>query len=220
MPELTPIQSRVLADMLAGKPIAAVARENGIHRSTIYAWRRDQPVFILALDQARSRLSASLYDEVQDLVSQSLQVLGELLHSKDDNLRLRVAQTLLRAANPGRPSPALQTDIGTETLADKLAGSRAARYLTKDLASDPGFDPQGHPTNDESDTIRHFSTLETQPPNQNEDPEAETPVVARPRAGRNQPCPCKSGRKYKKCCGNPAAPPASTATLVTSSEAA
>ena len=33
MPELTPIQSQVLADLLAGKSVSAAARENGIHRS-------------------------------------------------------------------------------------------------------------------------------------------------------------------------------------------
>lgn len=27
------------------------------------------------------------------------------------------------------------------------------------------------------------------------------PVVAPPRPGRNEPCPCDSGRKFKKCCG-------------------
>ena len=27
------------------------------------------------------------------------------------------------------------------------------------------------------------------------------PVAATPSVGRNQPCPCKSGRKFKKCCG-------------------
>ena len=26
-------------------------------------------------------------------------------------------------------------------------------------------------------------------------------VVPRPAAGRNEPCPCGSGKKYKKCCG-------------------
>ena len=31
------------------------------------------------------------------------------------------------------------------------------------------------------------------------------PIVEHtPRIGRNEPCPCGSGRKYKKCCGNPA----------------
>ena len=27
-----------------------------------------------------------------------------------------------------------------------------------------------------------------------------TPVTAAPKAGRNDPCPCGSGRKYKNCC--------------------
>ena len=27
------------------------------------------------------------------------------------------------------------------------------------------------------------------------------PAVAEKKAGRNDPCPCGSGKKYKKCCG-------------------
>lgn len=27
------------------------------------------------------------------------------------------------------------------------------------------------------------------------------PITTQPRAGRNDPCPCNSGKKYKKCCG-------------------
>jgi len=27
------------------------------------------------------------------------------------------------------------------------------------------------------------------------------PVLAKKTAGRNDPCPCGSGKKYKKCCG-------------------
>jgi uncharacterized protein YchJ len=29
----------------------------------------------------------------------------------------------------------------------------------------------------------------------------ETFVRAEPKIGRNEPCPCGSGKKYKKCCG-------------------
>ena len=29
----------------------------------------------------------------------------------------------------------------------------------------------------------------------------QKPAVAEPGAGRNDPCPCGSGKKYKKCCG-------------------
>ena len=31
--------------------------------------------------------------------------------------------------------------------------------------------------------------------------ETVVPLVARPKVGRNDPCPCGSGRKFKKCCG-------------------
>ena len=32
-------------------------------------------------------------------------------------------------------------------------------------------------------------------------PTPETVVNEQPKVGRNQPCPCGSGKKYKKCCG-------------------
>ena len=32
-------------------------------------------------------------------------------------------------------------------------------------------------------------------------PKVETVVHDGPRVGRNDPCPCGSGKKYKKCCG-------------------
>ncbi len=34
-----------------------------------------------------------------------------------------------------------------------------------------------------------------------EDTESRRPVRAGSKVGRNDPCPCGSGRKYKKCCG-------------------
>ena len=40
-PIQSPVQSKVLSGLLAGQPIAAVARESGIDRSTIYHWRKD-----------------------------------------------------------------------------------------------------------------------------------------------------------------------------------
>jgi hypothetical protein len=32
------------------------------------------------------------------------------------------------------------------------------------------------------------------------DPAPVQPIVAKEKAGRNDPCPCGSGKKYKKCC--------------------
>lgn len=38
-------------------------------------------------------------------------------------------------------------------------------------------------------------------PQQTESKPVEIPVTATPKVGRNDPCPCNSGKKYKKCCG-------------------
>ena len=32
-------------------------------------------------------------------------------------------------------------------------------------------------------------------------PQKQKPVVKKDKVGRNDPCPCGSGKKYKKCCG-------------------
>jgi len=47
----------------------------------------------------------------------------------------------------------------------------------------------------ELSALRHLETSEGQRP-----PRPAMPTQAHPRIGRNAPCPCGSGRKYKKCC--------------------
>jgi uncharacterized protein YecA (UPF0149 family) len=32
-------------------------------------------------------------------------------------------------------------------------------------------------------------------------PEKFSPIINKNKVGRNDPCPCGSGKKYKKCCG-------------------
>jgi preprotein translocase subunit SecA len=38
----------------------------------------------------------------------------------------------------------------------------------------------------------------------NQNPQPRTPIVAAPKVGRNDPCPCGSGKKYKNCHGREA----------------
>ena len=38
----------------------------------------------------------------------------------------------------------------------------------------------------------------------NRAPQPRTPIVAAPKVGRNDPCPCGSGKKYKNCHGREA----------------
>jgi uncharacterized protein len=56
---------------------------------------------------------------------------------------------------------------------------------------------------------RHFAearrenaeALYEEPPEDEDEFYPETFVRAEPKVGRNEPCPCGSGKKYKKCCG-------------------
>ena len=145
------LQTQVVAGLLAGKSVSAVARENGIHRSTIYNWRHEQPYFTLVLDQARSRHRTSMYDLAQDLAEQALETVEELLGSQDSNLRLRAAQLILRVAEPAHLSRDTKTAMNVETLADHTF----ARSMT--------FTPTAEAEPAEFDTIRQNSTLQSEP---------------------------------------------------------
>jgi transposase-like protein len=175
MSELTPIQSQVLAGLLAGKSVSAVARENGIHRSTIYEWRQQQPYFTFALDKARSRHQTAIFDLVQGLAEQALETVEELLSSEDANLRLRAAQVILRIAEPGHISRDTRSAMQFETLSDHTL----ARVAEPPAVMEP--EPDTEPA--QSDIIRQNPTLQSEP-------------------SRNSRCACGSGLKYKRCCGS------------------
>ena len=98
--ELTKLQSQVLAGLLAGGSIAAVAREHRIHRSTIYNWRNEHPAFTSALNEVRNRQHAAMYDAAHDLASRAYETLSALLSSNDTNVQLRAAQTIIRTIAP------------------------------------------------------------------------------------------------------------------------
>ena len=57
---------------------------------------------------------------------------------------------------------------------------------------DSDFEP-ADPVGDEDADMEFDVTLDPEPP-------TATPAPFRPRVARNAPCPCGSGRKYKKCC--------------------
>jgi len=50
---------------------------------------------------------------------------------------------------------------------------------------------------------RAGGTQQKPPPSKNGDAPKQQPIVAEAKVGSNDPCPCGSGKKYKKCCGDP-----------------
>jgi preprotein translocase subunit SecA len=56
----------------------------------------------------------------------------------------------------------------------------------------------------ESETVRYLFFVQPAPAQPSSEPPVEAPPVGEDepaRIGRNDPCPCGSGKKYKKCCG-------------------
>lgn len=60
-----------------------------------------------------------------------------------------------------------------------------------------------HMVHQETEQFSHppISDSDQEIPSQEQAPAKQTPVVCHEKVGRNEPCPCGSGKKYKKCCG-------------------
>lgn len=71
-------------------------------------------------------------------------------------------------------------DENVEEMIENVTGSALGRLELEEQNALLGYDGQGGADEDEVTTFRH-------------DPGAKV--------GRNDPCPCNSGKKYKKCCG-------------------
>jgi uncharacterized protein YecA (UPF0149 family) len=69
---------------------------------------------------------------------------------------------------------------------------RMAKSLTV-AAKEAGFDI----TNKEE--MKEFIDLYNREPHAK--PKRNNKTITKPKVGRNDPCPCGSGKKYKKCCG-------------------
>lgn len=167
MPELTPIQSQVLAGLLAGGSIAAVAREHKIHRSTIYSWQHDHSAFTYALKEARARHRASMHDAAQDLTARAYETLGALLASDNEQTRLRAAQVILRSTSgAGAAAEALDAHLssGVDRAVNRASRNDAIRRIAPadrallESASAPTEYPDLEDSHSKFDTFRHNST--------------------------------------------------------------
>jgi preprotein translocase subunit SecA len=138
------------------------------------------------------------------------------------DLRSTVTQNFFRAqlsVQPPRPLPRPQRMIlsGPSDTPETAVGSRA-QPAVRSSASGPGVDDTGIAARARSDTPARGSGLggalagvpgggaATQDvrrlaTNRGEAPEKQEPVSVEDEPGRNDPCPCGSGKKYKKCHG-------------------
>ena len=64
---LSPAQVQVLTELACGHTVTAAARRAGVHRTTIHHWRRHEPEFKTAVQNAQSEYVAILNDQLREL---------------------------------------------------------------------------------------------------------------------------------------------------------
>ncbi len=128
----------------------------------------------------------SLYDErEQELGAENMRVLERLVMLRAIDSRWREHLTAMEAMRHG---------IGMEAV-----GHRDPLVAYKTMAHSMFQDLQDSIQHDIVHTIYHVGIVKEQRPQPRERVPAAVPGGKK--VGRNDPCPCGSGKKYKKCCG-------------------
>lgn len=186
-PTVTAIQERAIQLLLAGSTVAAAARELGIDRTTIYTWRKHHPYFSMALRQARKIQTECLADGLQDLAASALDAIREILTSSDvpAAVRLRAAQTVLSNTCT---TTALQQPPQSAQEPSEINHAGIEALIGPPI-------PHNSTEFDTFSVVEEVSEFQEQQPHQPFRREF-------PKTGRNEPCPCGSGLKYKRCCAS------------------
>lgn len=137
---------------------------------------------LLSIDHLRTEVSLRVVGQKDPLIEFKHEAF-RLFDLFSSNLKIEVSKDLFRFEMISKEQKHLQ-----ETIAQLQMHTQKA------------FVPQ--PKKD------HLSLEETSPSNPTEIPEIPSPsispIISSPKTGRNENCPCGSGKKYKKCCGKKA----------------
>lgn len=95
--ELEPAQARAAITLAHGGTVTVAAAEAGVHRSTIYNWFENDPVFQLAINEIYRERNLRLLDEMRQIETLALTRLRRIL--EDDtvpaSIHLRAAMQVL-----------------------------------------------------------------------------------------------------------------------------
>jgi uncharacterized protein YecA (UPF0149 family) len=200
-PTLSPVQHQVLSLLAQGVSTTEAAAAAEIHRNTVANWRRSVPAFARELEFAAHERSMFWHDQAAALAGKAIAVLTEILDDKNASpaLRLRAAfKVIAMASNPMKSLPASRPEAETDdsaeasllrTLADL---HNSAQPFAQSIESDLENELENELSNE---TENETEKGATEKPAQNCTSRTNPP-------GRNAPCPCKSGLKYKRCCAN------------------
>jgi len=156
---------------LSGRPSFAGFERSVLLYSLDTHWREH----LAALDHLRQGIHLRGYaqkDPKQEYRREAFELYGELLNVIKSDVVKSIMTVQIRSAS--------ELDQASESINEDLAKLSEMQYQH----ADPELDVAGS-TGDRSDTVEI----------------APAPLRVGPKVGRNDPCTCGSGKKYKNCCG-------------------
>jgi hypothetical protein len=208
----------VIGALSSGATTTAAADQAGVHRNTIAYWRRNFLPFQYALAHAQYDRAMLFREKIEAEVDLAVQTIHDILTNPDApaSVRLRAALAVLQTAGtPPEPKKQVTLDI------EKIKISKNAQSVTEESLSPAPEEPaapetvqpeivhpktvnkaaqQSAPEPSAEDDEYHQSLKRIK--EQNLHDAAQEPIRREsPKVGRNEPCPCGSGKKYKNCHG-------------------
>jgi len=192
MPYLTAQQLQVVDALSNGAALTDAAAQAGIHRNTISNWR-NSPDFREALAIAHHERAVLYRDRAVDLADLAFEAIRAVLTDPNSSPSTRLRAAIFIIDKVSTP-PKFEKEKPA-SMADLLAATEGAGRMQ---CPQPPADAQN------CTTVPNAPGAETQPsPVLHVHNSAQKPETYRrpePKIGRNDPCPCGSGRKYKHCC--------------------
>ena len=224
-------QLDVISALSSGATMTAAAAQAGIHRNSISYWRRNHLPFEHALADAQYDKAMLFREKTEDLVELAVQTIRDILADPEApaSVRLKAALAVISAAStPPAPKKQVELQIHNVQVADPQPSRPIPPNTHKNAHTAPAAETAGTPDSPSSvqtagtPASPAFSTAERMHKNAQTGPAAEnalspdfppfsmpeflhkTAQIRRetPKIGRNEPCPCGSGQKYKRCCLN------------------
>jgi hypothetical protein len=171
---LSPQMLQVIDALSSGANLTDAAAAAGVHCNTVAYWRRNVPPFQAALQQAESDRDLLFRERAVELADLAFASLREILTDpkSSPSVRLRAATFIIQTALGRTPAKAAKPPV-----------------LNNLSAAPPAPNPPVPPQPDQEAAPENLHKNAQQPYRR-----------SAPKIGRNEPCPCGSGRKYKRCC--------------------
>ncbi|MGP8244902.1 MAG: SEC-C metal-binding domain-containing protein [Bryobacteraceae bacterium] len=199
---LAPQQLQVIDALSSGASLADAAALAGVHRNTIAYWRRKFPVFQVALAHAQYDRALMFRERAEALADLAFETLRDILTDPktSPSVRLKAAIFIVeKATTPAPPKPDKPRTFN-DLFAAPIPENEDPRPEDQALE---GEEPEPAAPAAQKCTTPNPAQSRY---NLHKDAQKREPRRPGPKIGRNQSCPCGSGRKFKRCClGKPLA---------------